>query len=372
MILEILFWISIIAVFYTYLGYPLLLIILSHFFGKEPSKSDRDPLVSLLIPAFNEEKVIRQKIENSLSLNYPKDKLEIIVISDGSTDRTNEIVKRYAKDGIILHAYHPNQGKISVLNRTIPKVNGEILIFSDASSMLHKNAIKELTRNFADKTVGGVSGVYRVLDKNSSVTGNEEDFYWKYETFIKLKENTIGCTLGAHGSLYAIRKELYCFPENNTVNDDFIIPLGVVRKGYRTVYEPNAIAFEHAEEMHGFNRRVRIAVGNFQQILIIKHLLRPFKKWLLFQFISHKMLRLLVPFFLILIFVSNISLNTGIYRTFLFTQVIFYMIAFIGWLFQWVKVKIPLLKLPFYFCMINYSYLVGLFKAIRKKEKIAW
>ncbi|MFQ5674971.1 MAG: glycosyltransferase family 2 protein, partial [bacterium] len=329
--------------------------------------------VSLLIPAYNEQHVIRDKILNSLNLEYPKDRLQIVVISDGSTDKTNEIVRTYSNEGVWLHEYPSNRGKICALNQSIPRVTGDILIFSDAGSMLKFDAVKELAQNFADRSVGGVSGVYKVLEKGKSTLGNEEDFYWKYETFIKLKENRIGCTLGAHGSLYAIRKSLYSYPDNGTVNDDYVIPMGVIKQGYRTIYEPKAVAYEEAEQMKGFSRRLRIAVGNFQQLSVIKFLFKPLRELLLFQFFSHKVLRLLVPFFLLFIFGANFFLHATVYQVILTLQILFYGAAIFGWIFQKTKtVEIPLVKLPYYFFMINTSYLIGLFKFFRYKGKVSW
>lgn len=371
--MKFLFWLSLGFILYTYLGYPILVVILAALKNKRIRKKPITPKVSLLITAYNEEGVIRDKIENSFRLDYPRDSLEIVVVSDGSTDRTNEIVKEYSGQGVILHEYPSNSGKVSALNKSIPEVKGEILVFTDTSSMLSSDSIRELTSNFADSSVGCVTGDYIVLGKKEAALGEEEDFYWKYETFIKEKETRIGSILGAHGSLYAIRKELYSFPEDRIINDDYWIPMEIIKRRYRAIYEPKAVATEVAEMMGGFSRRLRIAVGNYQQLFLLKSLFKPFRGWLILQFFSHKVLRLVVPWFFVTLLVSNFFLRGMFYLAFLSLQLVFYGLAFWGMKLHHKKgIEIRLVKLPYYLCMINCSFLIGLCRFLRYGGRVTW
>ncbi len=371
--IKLIFWLSLGLILYTYIGYPILVAILAALKNKRIKKKLITPKVSLLITAYNEEEVIMDKIENSLKLDYPRDSLQIVVVSDGSTDRTNRIVKEYANQGIILHQYPSNLGKINALNRSVPEVEGEVIVFTDASAMLNRDSIRKLVANFADSSVGCVTGDYKVLRKKEAALGEEEDFYWKYETFIKEKETRIGSILGAHGSLYAIRKELYIFPEGRIINDDYWIPMEIIKRGYRAIYEPKSVASEVAENMSGFSRRLRIAVGDYQQLFLLKGLFKPFRGWMIFQFLSHKVLRLMVPWFLITLLVSNFFLRGIVYLVFLSLQLVFYGLAFWGVKLHHKKgIEIRLVKLPYYLCMINGSFLVGLYRFLRYGCRVGW
>ena len=220
--------------------------------------------------AYNEARVIERKIRNALELDYPAERLEIVVASDGSSDGTAEVARRVAieleaGERVRVLDYPVNRGKLAVLNETIPQVRGDIVVFSDASSMLAPDAVRQLVANFADPEVGAASGIYRVRKQEESRLGVQEDFYWQYETFLKQQESRLGVVLGAHGSLYAIRKVLYPFPSTGLINDDYIVPLRILQQGHRVAYEMGAVAYEEASEMGGFSRRVRIMAGNFEQ-----------------------------------------------------------------------------------------------------------
>lgn len=368
------FWISILMLIYTYLGYPLILALIVLFKSNPVKRGDFQPFVSLIVPAYNEEGVIEEKIKNSLNIEYPRDKFEVIIASDGSTDGTNEIARGYAcaDERVILLKFPRNRGKISVLNDAVSKARGEIIVFSDASSMIDPKAVRNLVSHFKDESVGCVSGVYKVLKRDLSPMGKQEDLYWRYETFIKRKESQIGSTVGAHGSLYAIRKELYPYPDGATINDDYIIPMRVIRQGYRVSYEPEAVAFEEAERMEGFGRRARIGAGNYQQLKELKALIRPLKGLLLFEFISHKLLRLCSPFFLIIAFGANLILfgTAPIYRLTLSAQLLFYLSAVVFPLLGRIGVKAKFAMMPFYFILINSASLMGLYKIMR--GKVVW
>src|SRR5215471_6366742 len=213
------FWVSAALTTYVYLGYPVLASLFSTLVRWQPRKRPLEPSVSLLVAAYNEAAVIRAKVENALTLNYPVDKLEIVVASDGSNDGTADIACAAGGDRVRVFDYHEHRGKLAVLNATIPRLRGEIVVFSDASSLLESGAVRALTANFSDPDVGAVSGVYRVKHKGEAELGYQEDFYWKYETFLKTREARLGAALGAHGSLYAIRRRLYPYPEPGTIND---------------------------------------------------------------------------------------------------------------------------------------------------------
>jgi cellulose synthase/poly-beta-1,6-N-acetylglucosamine synthase-like glycosyltransferase len=368
---QITFWIAILVPFYAYLGYPLVLLALRVLIHREVKKQPIQPFVSLLIPAFNEADVIDRKIENSLALDYPPDRLEIVVASDGSKDQTVETAEARADgDRIRVLAYAENRGKVPTLNASIPQLRGEIVVFSDAPAMLYPDSVSRLVENFADPEVGAVSGLYKVVKADDVDIGTSEDFYWKYETFLKVQESQLASTLGGHGHLHAIRKELYPFPPPGTINDDYIIPVSVLARGYRAVYEPSAIVYEEAHEMTGFGRRIRIMAGNIQQLREIKGLLHPLRPLALFFFLSHKLSRLLVPFAMLVALVANLFLlSSPLYQAIFFAQMAFYFLALFGTMWA---LKPKTLMLPFYFCMINAATFFGFYHALTHRRSMAW
>jgi cellulose synthase/poly-beta-1,6-N-acetylglucosamine synthase-like glycosyltransferase len=242
-------------------------------------------------------------------------------------------------------------------------LTSEIVAFSDASSLLDPDSIRRLVDHFADPAVGAVSGVYRVLKKDQANLGAQEDFYWKYETFLKVQEAKLGAFTGAHGSLYAIRRKLYPFPAVGTINDDFIIPMRIQQKGYRIAYEPAAVAYEEAHEMEGFSRRVRIMAGNIEQLREMKGLIWPPQPLSLLCLASHKLGRLLVPIALVVMAFANAALwSDPIYRWLLGGQLAFYALAVLG---SMVKLRPSFLRLPYYFCMINSALFAWMYHALR-------
>lgn len=366
-----LFWTSAFLVVYPYLVYPSLLALLRRVMPRPPRKAPIEPAVSLLVAAFNEEDVMAAKIENSLALDYPADRLEIVVASDGSSDGTNAIAARYA-DGqcVRLVAFPVNRGKLAAVNDVIPQLTGEIVVFSDASSMLSPESIRALVANFADPAVGAVSGAYLVRNPARSALGKQEDFYWRFETSLKAAEAELSSTLGAHGALYAIRRQLYPFPEPGVINDDFVIPLRIVARGYRAVYEPGAVAVEEAHEMEGFRRRVRIATGNIQQLRELPRLLVPPRALPLFFFVSHKAMRLLVPPAMMTCLVANLFLlRSPVYGALFAGQLAFYALALGGAAFA---LRPRLLRLPYYFAMVNAALIVALFERVVRRRPVTW
>jgi cellulose synthase/poly-beta-1,6-N-acetylglucosamine synthase-like glycosyltransferase len=372
---RLVFWISAGVVLYAYVGYPILVWILQWLFPRPVRKKPIEPSVSLVVAAYNEARVIERKIGNALELDYPAQRLEIIIASDGSDDATAELARGAAAhleagDRVRVLAYPVNRGKLAVLNETVPQVRGDIVVFSDASSMLAPDAIRHLVANFADPRVGAASGIYRVRKQEESRLGVQEDFYWQYETFLKRQESRLGVVLGAHGSLYAIRRALYPFPSPGLINDDYIIPLRIIHQGYRVAYELDAVAFEEASEMGGFGRRVRIMTGNFEQLREIVALLWP-PRWLaLFVFLSHKAGRLFAPFAMLAGLLANaLLIRDTMYFGTACLQGVFYALALIG---AALPLRPKALRLPHYFCMINLAAFPGLYHAIRGGRRLAW
>jgi cellulose synthase/poly-beta-1,6-N-acetylglucosamine synthase-like glycosyltransferase len=365
-------WISVGFTIYVYIGYPALVWILQAMFGLTPRKDPIEPSVSLLVAAYNEAAVIAEKIRNSLALDYPAEKIEVVVASDGSKDATAEIVRSFegaaSKGRVRLLNFEKNRGKTTVLNDAISQLGGEIVAFSDASSMLARDSLRILVRHFSDPRIGAASGVYRLLKKDLAHIGSSEDLYWKYETFLKLQEAKLGAFTGAHGSLYAIRRELYPFPSAHTINDDFTIPIRILEKGYRVGYEPAAVAYEEAQEMEGFSRRVRIMAGNIEQLREIRSLLWPPRPLVAFCLLSHKTGRLLVPVFMLVALITNIALRGEFpYGWLLLAQAVFYSLALLGSKFG---LRPKVLRLPYYFCMINSALFAWMYQAVRHKRAI--
>jgi cellulose synthase/poly-beta-1,6-N-acetylglucosamine synthase-like glycosyltransferase len=366
-----LFWISAFLVCYPYIVFPLLLAGLRRLVPRPVRKAPVEPSVSLLIAAYNEAAVIAAKVENSLALDYPAERLEIVVASDGSTDATSSIVEKYLdRPRLRLVAFPVNRGKLAAVNDVVPQLRGDIIVFSDASSMLAPGSIRALASNFADPSVGAVSGAYLVRNPARSALGLQEDFYWRFETSLKTAEAELSSTLGAHGALYAIRRDLYPFPERTVVNDDFIIPLRIVARGFRAVYEPGAVAIEEAHEMEGFRRRVRIMSGNVQQLGELRRLMSPLRPFPLFFFFSHKLMRLVVPWAMIICLATNLMLlDQTLYRLLFAVQVVFYVLAAAGAAFA---LRPRLLRLPYYFSMVNAALLVAVFEKAVRRRPVAW
>jgi poly-beta-1,6-N-acetyl-D-glucosamine synthase len=369
--MKVLFWVSATAIVYAYLGYPLVLLVLRVFINRRVHKAPIEPFVSVIIPAYNESRVIEAKLRNIAGWDYPADKLEVIVASDGSSDNTVELARVFRSPmRVRVLAFTQNRGKMFVLNDAVREAAGEILLFSDAAAMLQPDSLRQMVSNFADSAVGAVCGVYRLQRASEARLGVQEDLYWKYETSLKAMESRLSSTIGAHGQILSVRKNLYPFPSPEIINDDLVIPVRVLAGGHRVIYETQASAFEEASEMTGFQRRVRIMAGNLQQIKEIKGLLWPPQVLPLAFFFSRKVLRSFVPILLILLAVSNsFLLRDEFYRITEYCQIAFYALAIAG--IRW-NLRPSLLRLPYYFCSINAAYLWSAWCCAQGTKKVRW
>ncbi len=375
----ILFWLFLIFIVYTYAGYPLLLFVVSKLFYKPIQKKTSELQVSIIISAFNEEKSIEQKLLNLLELNYPQEKLEILVGSDGASDRTDEIISRFHSTRIRFFRFVKNFGKPHVLNALVEEAHGEIVVFTDARQELDRETIRALVANFNDPSVGCVSGelYFKHNEALGGSVGEGMDAYWRYEKFLRKRESDMGSMLGATGAIYAIRRELFpkALPADILV-DDMYIPLEIIRKGYRAVFESEARAYDRPSE-HGreeFKRKVRTLAGNYQIFMHFPELFIPFKSPIAWQLFSHKLLRLLVPFFLMGIFFLNLFLLNRPFYLFSFViQVIFYSLAaYEAWRNQNHAAKRGIGYIPFMFCLLNYSALMAFIRFVKGKQKVTW
>ncbi|MFP4514861.1 MAG: glycosyltransferase family 2 protein [Parcubacteria group bacterium] len=352
---------------FIYAGYPFLILFFSAFRRDKKYADDYFPLISLIIACHNEEEIIADKIENSLELDYPKDKLEIIVFSDGSTDKTVEIVKSYEDKGIKLIDFPSHPGKTICQNESVKQASGEVIVFSDANSLYEKIAIKELIKPLNDKKVGTTVGALKYV--NDIGEYNQENLYWTYESVLKTAESKLGMILGANGAIYALRRENY-YNLAEWVISDFIEPLKINEKKLKTIYRPQAIAYEKAPKS-SFNRKVRIILRSISSLSQIKSLFNPFKHPALsFSLFWHKIMRWLSPVWLLAIIVINIILyyrhpEIEWIKTILIMQAIFYTLAILG---KYIKILKPFN----YFVIINLASLLALLLALSGSKQVTW
>jgi biofilm PGA synthesis N-glycosyltransferase PgaC len=382
--MAIAFWICLFMVFYTFFGYGILLYLLirvKRMFNpvkKRLYDFDQLPSCTLIVAAFNEADFITEKIENTLLLNYPPGKLELIFVTDGSSDRTPELVSAYPKIKL-LHAPE-RKGKISAVHRAMEHVQTELVVFTDANTFLNQDALVYLCRHYADPKVGAIAGEKRVAIEESTDATAGEGFYWKYESKLKAWDSELYSVVGAAGELFSIRKGLYEPVAPNSVLDDFMISMRIAEKGYVIVYEPDAYALESssANISEELKRKIRIAAGGIQSVLWLKSLLNPFRFPILsFQYISHRVLRWTVtPFLMIAAFFLNLVLvlnhAPAIYVFIFWLQVLFYASAYVGKIIEAKKLRVKLLFIPYYFCMMNYAVLAGLFRFFFSEQSVIW
>jgi cellulose synthase/poly-beta-1,6-N-acetylglucosamine synthase-like glycosyltransferase len=377
--MQVVFWISLTVLFYTYLGYGFLLFLMTAFSRrKTPDSLSEYPPITLIVPAYNEEAMIERKIQNSLSLRYPDGRLSFLFVTDGTTDNTNEIISRYPH--IQLLTARQRQGKAAAINRAMQAVSTPFVVLTDANTFLHEDALLHMMPHFADERVGGVAGEKRVFDKELSAVGLGERLYWQYESLLKKADARFYSVIGASGELFSIRTALFRPLPEALILDDFMIWAGICRQGYRFAYEEKAYAVETSSVslLEERQRKVRISAGCFQALLLLKDLLNPFRNFrLTFQYVSHRVLRwTLCPLCLPLLFLTNLFLafssNVFFYKVFLAVQVLFYLLAFLGSILvqknRWQQVFL----IQYYFVFMNLSLYLGFFKFITKQQTVMW
>lgn len=330
--MQIIFWLSCAFVFYVYFGYPALLLLWRKAAAKPVKKGTWEPSVSIVIAAYNERDRIEAKLQNCLDLDYPRRKLQVVVSLDGPTDGAEFVVWKYASQGVEMVHFKDHAGKAVALNRAMRQATGEIVIFADVRQKFSPNAIRELVANFADETVGAVSGELLLVDENSA-EACDVGLYWRYEKLLRSMESEIHSMAGATGAIYAIRRELFEDLPADTILDDVMTPLRIVLKGKRTVFEPAAKAYDAVAccAQAEYGRKVRTLCGNFQLLALLPQALMPWRNPVFIQFISHKVGRLLVPWALLAMFATNLFMLTGIYALTFALQAAWYLFAGAGY-----------------------------------------
>lgn len=383
--MEILFFVLLGIVFYTYLGYGIVLTVLvkiKRLFSNKSVQFDSNflPTVSFIVPCYNEKDVVEEKIKNCLGLDYPKEKLEIIFTTDGSTDGTDKLVLQY--EGVKLLHEEARGGKSVAENRSINHAIGEIIVFSDANTELPVDALRNIVRHYKNPKIGAVSGEKRIAKKDlDNASGAGEGIYWKYESFLKRMDVALYSLVGAAGELFSFRKELFVELEPDTILDDFMLSMRIAGEGYIVTYDPEAYAMETASASvkEELKRKIRICAGGWQSMVRLAYLLNPFNNFVLwFQYVSHRVLRwsltpvcltLLVPVNLYLVFNST---EVGFYHLALLSQIGFYIAAIAGWILANKEIKVKALYVPYYFLIMNYAVIAGFFRYVGKSQAAAW
>lgn len=384
--MELFFWISFGIIVYTFVGYGAVLYIFVRIKralkNKKPAvikNHNTLPSCSVLIAAYNEESCIRQKIENTLALNYPSHLIQYFIVTDGSTDSTNQIVSEYPSINLL---FEPQRsGKINAIHRSMSLISSDVVVFTDANTFLNEDALLNICRHYTDLRVGGVAGEKRIYtDKKADASSAGEGFYWKYESKLKEWDSELNTAIGAAGELFSIRRGLYQAVPSDTILDDFMISMQIAMQGYKIVYEPEAYALETSSSnvREELKRKIRIATGGIQSIINLKPLLNPVAYGILsFQYISHRVLRWsITPLLLIITFMLNgllvIKAEGSIYNLMFGSQVAFYLLAFLGYRLEKKELKLKIAFIPYYFCVMNYAVIVGTFKYFTTKRSAVW
>lgn len=373
---QIVFWVSAAALFYAYAGYPLLVWVVAGLSRRPVHRQAIEPKVTVLITAYNEEASIERKIINTLELEYPSGKLEILVASDGSTDRTDEIVRGFESRGVRLFHQAGRVGKTATQNAAVELATGEIVVFSDATTEYPKDMVRALLPSFADDGVGCVAGRLLYTDDSGSDIGKGAKGYWNYETFIKRNESAACSLIGASGCLYAVRRAAYrpMYPE---ACSDFLICTVLYEQGLRSVFEPEAVCFEETNRASDkeFRMRVRVISQTFTDLWRNRRMMNPLKSgFYAVQLLSHKVLRYSVPLFLATALVSAVALatNSGFFAVFAAAQCLFYLSALVAWLLERSGVRTGPLAIPLYFVLANIASAMGFYKFLRGERYASW
>jgi cellulose synthase/poly-beta-1,6-N-acetylglucosamine synthase-like glycosyltransferase len=372
------FWAAVLVLGYTYLGYPALLALFAWLRPRPPIvRGLRTPTVTVLLVAHNEETRLAAKLRNCLELAYPRENLEILVVSDGSTDSTEDIASSFAGQGIHLLRLPGPHGKAAAIARALPECRGEIIVLCDARQELAEDSLAQLVAAFADPSVGAVSGELHLRVGDASAAGPGLGAYWSYEKAIRRLESVVDSVVGATGALYAVRRELLKPPDPATILDDVAIPMGVVRGGYRVVIEPAARVFDDTsgDDSHEFARKVRTLAGNYQLVALEPGLLWPRSNRLFWQFASHKLARLAVPWCLLLLVLSSIWQSFDghlFYQLTLLAQTGFYAMAMIGWVLGRLRRRMAFFSVPYAFVMLNLAAGVSLIAFLAGTQRAGW
>jgi cellulose synthase/poly-beta-1,6-N-acetylglucosamine synthase-like glycosyltransferase len=387
--LTALLWVAVGLVAFSYIGYPIVLAIGAaaqdlvgalRFLGGGRDRRVRGgpgewPRVTLVVAAFDEESCIREKVANSIAIDYPPDRLEILIGCDGCTDRTAAIAREAGGSRVRVLELAPRSGKASVLARLVPAASGDLVVLTDANVMLDPGAVRALARRFADPGVGAVVGRLRLVSPTNGEF--EEGLYWRYETVLKYLEGKRGCVLGANGGLYAIRRILFGPLPPDTITDDFVIPVRIAVRGWKVPYEPAAVALEETTEdaRKEFGRRARIGAGNWQALARVPDVLDPRTGFVCFSFVSHKLLRWATPLLLAVALLANVALAAAPgawgYRALALAQLGFYVLAFAGWCGAGGPLR-RVSSLAHYFVSMNLALAVGLWRFVSGTQRAAW
>lgn len=372
------FWISLGLIVYTYFVYPILVIQISRFFPKRTSDARAEyPYVTMVVPAYNEAEVLAEKIVNCQALAYPADRIQFLFGSDGSSDSTNQILEAIAHPQFQVRIFPDREGKSAVLNKLVAEAGDGILLFSDANSIYHPDAVQKLVSHFVDPNVGGVCGKLCLINPGGEPGGEGEGLYWRYENWIKEAEGRIRSVISANGSIFAIRRELYeHLPAARPLNDDLWLTLKLLKKGAVVKFEPQAVAEEMTSPCMGgeFTRKIRIASLNFNGLPEMVALFHPRYGFTALALFSHKLIRWLVPFLALGVLVSNLALlgKGELYTTALIGQLVIYLSALLGYLGdRWWDRSGPFL--PFYYlAMINLALMIGFWRSLTGNQARAW
>jgi cellulose synthase/poly-beta-1,6-N-acetylglucosamine synthase-like glycosyltransferase len=371
---PLLFWTALLLLAYMYVGYPLTAYIRARLTPKPHHRAPGEPTVTVVVVAYNEAARIDARIENLLALDYPRSKLQIVVASDGSTDATAERARRHA--GVAVHAFSRRRGKAAVLNSVVPSAPGDIVVFADARQLFDAGAIRALVANFADSSVGAVSGELMLSPApGSAAVGEGSCFYWRYEKFIRRHESRAGSIVGATGAIYAIRRTLFEPLPDDTVLDDVWIPLRIARRGHRVLFEPAAHAYDCASATAGqeFTRKVRTIAGTFQLFARERWLFNPVRNRLWLQAFSHKGLRLLAPLLeLTLLLASTVLFEFWLYRGMLMIQLACYGAACAGYAQRDLRRRLKVLTVPYTVCLLNWATVVGFARFVTGRQTAMW
>jgi cellulose synthase/poly-beta-1,6-N-acetylglucosamine synthase-like glycosyltransferase len=359
----------------SYILYPFIIGIIGYIRPFKVKGSEIEPFVSIIIPAYNESKYIEEKIHNTLALDYPKDKLDILVGSDGSQDETSHIVKRYEANGIKLFDFKMNRGKTAVQNDLVKHSSGEILVFTDAASFLPPNALRKLVRSFADERIGCVAGKLRYVNTGRNMTTHSQGLYWRYEVKLRELESRLGRLIGVDGPLYAVRRENY-IPLGPQIISDLMTPLLVLEHGKRVVLEPEALVDEDPtiNTGHEFKTRRRIALRGLVGLNTHKSLLNGFKSPLLtLQLLFHKVLRWLIGLLILLNLVSCVALSGfWFFKTMLVLYSLLFSAAVLGYISERLGFAFKFFSVPYYFVLVNSAATIGVVDFMRKKQVVSW